>query len=242
MTLRTLFRSFPAAALALAAGLPAAAAPSAVPPGEYVYVQGGSAHGAMTVAGGGFSIATTGGNCHECSITGRFSGKEGLADDQGLKCRFGVSVGPQSARIEIADDAQKGCSDFCGMRAMFAGDYRKAPPACTDKARAARLEQARGAYRAKDYAAARTGLRGLIAECASFMDWMEVDRERNDLALAEFHAGDPAQCLKVLAETTAAGAKDAEGLELPPCDKDNYLPVAKSTWHNEALCQAALKR
>lgn len=227
--------------LALAACAPAVAEPT-VPAGEYVYVENGTAHGEMSVAGAKFSIATTGGNCHECSVDGRFSGMHGIVDDGVSSCRFDASVGGPSVRLEIPAAQQDGCRAFCGARAVFEGEYRKPPAACTKAARSSRLEEARRAYRARDYATARAGLRGLVAECATFTDWIELDRERNDLALAELHAGDPAQCLKVLADTTAAGAKNEDDLGLPPCDKDNYLSTAKSTWHNRSVCQAAIKR
>jgi hypothetical protein len=79
------------------------------------------------------------------------------------------------------------------------------------------------------------------------MGWIEVDTVRNDLALSQYHSGDFAQCLSTLNETYAGKAKDEEGLRsgdsgvyLPPCDFDNYIDVAKSTWYNTGLCTKAL--
>jgi hypothetical protein len=229
--------AFPADSFAAPASAEASAsAPGAVPSGEYVLIQQFEV-GSLQVSGSGFSIETVGGNCHVCSIDGLLSGNEGFAGEGETACHFKTTVGPGSVRIETPEDSE-GCRTYCGMRASFNGEYRMLPAACTDKARASRLEQARLAYREREYAKARTDLRALISDCGQFTDWITLDRERNELALAELRAGDAAQCLKVLAQTRVAGADDEAGLDLSPCDKDAYLDVAKSTWHNRKLCKA----
>jgi hypothetical protein len=47
-----------------------------------------------------------------------------------------------------------------------------------------------------------------------------------------------AQCRKTLEATRAAPLRNADALreKLPPCDFDNYLPIAKAAWHNLGLC------
>lgn len=88
-----------------------------------------------------------------------------------------------------------------------------------------------------------------MAQCEKSMNWIEVDQVRNDLALAQYHNGDLQQCLATLNSTLAAQAKDEEDLKagngkvyLPPCDFDNYIDVAKSTWFNKALCTKAIAK
>lgn len=79
------------------------------------------------------------------------------------------------------------------------------------------------------------------------MSWIEVDKARNDLALSQYHDGKYAQCLDTLNETIAGKVKNekelqlgAAGQSLPPCDFDNYIDVARSTWHNKTLCTSAM--
>jgi len=249
MLLHNVARSFVTAAVAVLASptisfaAPAAAeasAPGGIPSGDYVFIQKFEV-GSLQVSGSVFSIETVGGNCHVCSIDGVLSGNEGFAGEGETACHFKTTVGPGSVRIETPRNSE-GCRTYCGMRARFDGEYRMPPATCTDDARASRLEQARLAYRGGEYAKARLDLRALISDCGQFTDWITLDRERNDLALAELRAGDAAQCLEVLAQTRVAGADDEAALGLPPCDKDVYLDVAKSTWNNRKLCKAALGR
>ena len=124
------------------------------------------------------------------------------------------------------------------MRAMFDGDYRRAPAACTDRQRQARIGHAHKQYAAKDYEAARTTLRSLLADCDPFMDRIERDQARSDLAVPEYHRGDPAQCLAVLFETTAITAQKDASLILLPCDADNYASTSKAILYNQKLCQS----
>ncbi|MCP1175623.1 hypothetical protein [Ralstonia chuxiongensis] len=221
-----------ASACAMAAG-------PAVEPGEYVYILGGSASGTMTVKGGSFSITTIGGNCHTCAIEGTFRGRVGVDTDEG-KCHIAVSGNKDALKLDSSATAEA-CRDFCGMRAMFDGDYRRAPAACTDRQRQARIGQAHKQYAAKDYDAARTTLRSLLSDCAPFMDWIERDKVRSDLAVTEYHRGDNAQCLAVLSETTAVKAQKDASLFLPPCDADNYASTSKAILYNQGLCKAPVK-
>ncbi len=221
-----------ASACAMAAG-------PAVEPGEYVYILGGSASGTMTVKGGSFNISTIGGNCHTCAIEGTFQGRVGIEKDEG-KCRIAVSGNRDALKLDSSATAEA-CRGFCGMRAMFDGDYRRAPAACTDRQRQARIGQAHKQYAAKDYDAARTTLRSLLSDCDPFMDWIERDKARSDLAVTEYHRGDNAQCLAVLSETTALKAQKDASLFLPPCDADNYASTSKAILYNQGLCKAPIK-
>jgi len=72
---------------------------------------------------------------------------------------------------------------------MFDGEYRRAPAACTDRHRAARIETSPRQYAPGNYDAARSTLKSLLSERNFFMDWIEQDRTRGDLALTESHRG-----------------------------------------------------
>ncbi|KHL07762.1 UNVERIFIED_CONTAM: hypothetical protein LK11_61410 [Mumia flava] len=124
------------------------------------------------------------------------------------------------------------------MRALFDGDYRRAPAACTDRQRQARIGHAHKQYAAKDYDAALTTLRSLLADCDPFMDWIERDKARSDLAVTEYHRDDTAQFLTVLSETTAITAQKDASLILPPCDADNDASTSKAILYNQKLCQS----
>ena len=217
----------------------AMAAGPAVESGEYVYILGGSASGTMTVKGSSFNITTIGGNCHTCAIEGTFRGRVGVDKDEGT-CRIAVSGNKDALKLDSSATAEA-CREFCGMRAMFDGDYRRAPAACTDRQRQARIGQAHKQYAAKDYDAARTTLRSLLSECDLFMDWIERDKARSDLAVTEYHRGDNAQCLAVLSETIAVKAQKDASLFLPPCDADNYASTSKAILYNQGLCKAPIK-
>ena len=224
----------------LSASACAMATGPAIEPGEYVYILGGSASGTMTVKGNGFNITTIGGNCHTCAIEGTFQGRIGIDKDEG-KCHIAVSGNKDALKLDSSGTAEA-CRDFCGMRAMFDGDYRRAPAACTDRQRQARIGQAHKQYAARNYDAARTTLRSLLSDCDPFMDWIERDMARSDLAVTEYHRGDNAQCLAALSETTAVKAQKDASLVLPPCDADNYAATSKAILYNQRLCSAPAKK
>lgn len=222
-----------ASALAMAAG-------PAVEPGEYVYILGGSASGALTVKGNSFSITTIGGNCHTCAVEGTLQGRIGVDKDEG-KCHIAMSGTNGALKLDSSATAEA-CRDFCGMRAMFDGEYRRTPAACTDRQRQARIGQAHKQYAAKNYDAARTTLRTLLSECDTFMDWIERDKARSDLAVTEYHRGDNAQCLAALSDTVAVRMQKDNSMALPPCDADNYASTSKAILYNQGLCKAPVKK
>lgn len=232
-------------------GLAQAAQPN-IPPGQYV-LDGDS--GTLTIRPDTqnrqkFEIETIGGNCHSCSVTGVITGGIGHADSwaedgSDSKCRIAFSADRTS--VSVRPITEEECRAYCGMRAGFAGTYRVPPAACTRAGRQKQRDQFLRQYRAKQYADATKTLESLVAQCEKSMSWIEVDQVRNDLALAQYHSGNAQQCLATLNATLAAQAKDGEELKsgngkvyLPPCDFDNYIGVAKSTWFNQALCAKAI--
>ncbi|KWC44726.1 hypothetical protein WM28_05615 [Burkholderia ubonensis] len=215
---------------------------SAVEPGEYFYVEGGHAHGALLVKGSRFTLDTVGANCHTCSLTGTLKGNVGVASDGGETCR--ISITSDHGTLKLDSGGADACRSYCGARAMFDGAYRQPTAACTDRSRAARLTQARAHYAKKNYAAAEVAFTSLIGACASDMDWIEVDRVRSDLALTQYHLGASAKCLATLSQTMAMRNHDDSDKEwdasfgLPPCDAENYQSTGKAILHNAALCKA----
>jgi hypothetical protein len=78
------------------------------------------------------------------------------------------------------------------------------------------------------------------------MHWIEIDKVRNDIALSQYNSGNFDQCIDTLNETLVRNVKSEEELKagnsdvyLPPCDLDNYIEIARSTWYNKALCTKA---
>ena len=217
-----------------------------VPPGEYV-LTGDWGRLKVEQRNGKkiFSIDSMGGNCHTCGLSGRLVGTtaETVVDDPSngdMVCRIRVKPSPDGRQITVEPLTEEACRQFCGMRAGFDGVYRKPQGRCTKAGqRNARDTFARN-YRAKRFNEAVAVLRPVLEQCNDFLDWIEVDRVRNDLALAYLHAGNSEQCAETLRNTRAFEYADEEALRggLPPCDFDNYIPTAKATWHNMRLCGA----
>lgn len=188
-----------------------------------------------------FAIETVGANCHTCSLDGSVEHGTGtaLGDSPDGNCRVALRPAADGS-VPVAPLTRDSCRNFCGMRASFDGDYRVPPAGCSDSGRRSRREAALRGYRAGDYRAAADGLSALLLQCKVYMDWIEQDRLRNDLALAQYHRGDAAACLKTLQDTEAGRVANEDALRdnLPPCDVDNYLSLARATWHNQALCRA----
>lgn len=190
-----------------------------------------------------FEIESVGVNCHSCSISGRLRGASGLAGEgNGLTCKVSFTTVGTAVKVE---SLAEGCRYFCGARAGFDGTYRTLPRACTPAARQARRDQFTLLYQASRYTTAVNALNSLLDQCKDYMNWIEIDQVRNDLALSQYHSGRPAECLATLKATLAEGFDGEEDLRrgktlyLPPCDFDNYITVAKATWFNRALCEKA---
>lgn len=230
----------------------ASAAPSQPRPGQYV-LEGDS--GALTIRSDGpnklyFQIETVGGNCHSCSVSGVIRGTTGhgdswAADGSDSKCDISFSYSRSS--LVVTPITHEECRAYCGARAGFDGTYRIPPANCTTGQRQAQRDRFLQLYRAHRYPQATSTLQTLITQCRQFMGWIETDKVRNDLALSQYHSGDFAQCVNTLNGTLVGKVKDEEelktgnsGLYLPPCDFDNYIDVAKSTWYNKGLCTKAM--
>ncbi len=229
----------------------AGAAPPEIQPGEYVRDHDS---GTLTIRRDKqhrliFEIESLGGNCHSCTVSGGIRGAIGHGDswaaDKGdSKCD--ISFSAARAAVTVSPITEEECRAYCGARAGFDGTYRAPPATCTGTGRQAQRDQYLLLYRSRRFSQAAGTLRTLTKQCGAFMSRIEMDQVRNDLALAQYHNGEFSQCLQTLGATLAADVKDEEelkngngGVYLPPCDFDNYIEVAKSTWFNKALCTKA---
>jgi|APLak6261681729_1056142.scaffolds.fasta_scaffold09449_1 hypothetical protein len=189
-----------------------------------------------------FEIESIGGNCHSCSVSGTIRGKLGRADSweadgSDSKCR--ITFDRDGDGVKVEPSTPQACRAYCGMRAGFDGIYKTVPANCTRKSQQTSRDKFLKFYRSRDYKKASDVLVNLVSQCAEFMNWIVIDSVRNDLALAQFRAGDSSECIKTLTTTRAAEYSNDEQLKdaFPPCDFDNYINVAKATWHNRSLCE-----
>ncbi|WP_295976227.1 hypothetical protein [uncultured Xanthomonas sp.] len=234
----SLQRLLPLALLALACG--AGAAPPT--PGVYLADGGDRLDVARDADGLGFSLDVTGANGHTCALDGTLQGELGFTrahdDDPASLCRTRLHAEGDAIRVEaLTPDT---CRDYCGARAWFEGDYRRAAPACVPEAAEATRARFLRQYQAKDYANAERTLAALLDGCGKTLFWLDAAQVRTDLALTQYHLGDRASCLRTLApvlERAGSGAEDVRN-SLPPSDADGFLPIARAAWHNAALCKA----
>lgn len=228
--------------LLIANSVAAGSTPSVtISPGKYI--RSGDS-GTLTVSSESsgelkFEIESIGSNCHVCSVSGAIRGKVGYANDGDTKCR--IAFERNASGLEVSPTTPEECRYYCGMRASFDGSYKIPLANCTRKSQQTRRDEFIKLYRAHSYKKAGDGLLALLSQCSEFMNWIEKDSVRNDLALAQFHNGDAAACLKTLETTQAAKYPNKENLKehFPPCDFDNYEGVAQSTFYNKALCEKA---
>jgi hypothetical protein len=229
--------------------LVSAYAAGTIRPGEYVLTgDWGRLKIEQRDGGKNFSIDSIGANCHMCGLSGRLVGTtaetvEENPSDGDMVCRIRMNPSADGRQITVEPLTDEACRQFCGMRARFDGVYRKPQGRCTGAGQRNARDTFIRHYRAKRFNEAVAALRPLLEHCSAFLGWIEIDRVRNDLALAYFHAGNPEQCLATLRNTRAFEHADEAALRsgLPPCDFDNYLPTAQASWHNMRLC-AALPR
>ncbi|MDR0842285.1 MAG: hypothetical protein LBP68_02575 [Acidobacteriota bacterium] len=224
-----------ALALLAAGGRPAAA----IEPGKYVRERGTGTLVIEKMEDGraSFSIVSVGDNGHTCTVDGTINGNEGRPkyDDSGCRISF---VGKDAVLTIPPLSGECDKSNYCGMRASFDGEYRIPPPDCTTSARQIVRDRFITQYKSRNFQKARAALEGLLEKCSFFIRWIAMDDIRNDLALAQFHDGDPNACLTTLS-ATYAGRNGEDDFFLPPVDMTDYERVARATWHNQALCRKA---
>ena len=204
--------------------------------------EGGTGTLTITPAGKGmkkFGLSTFGANAHTCELGGHIKGTQGTLYDKEPgqpECR--ITFAQKGDVIEVTTQTQDACSGVCGARATFEGKYFLPPAACTPAASKATKDAFLAQYKAKNYQFAFEMLNGWLDQCSHLLHWMEADRARNDLALAQYHMKQPEACVDTLARTYAAEMKTIKAVEdsLPPVDYEAYAGTAKATFHNLKLC------
>lgn len=215
------------------ASMGAVALAQTIAPGSYVY-EGGNGT-LMIKSDQTFSISTFGGNAHMCELEGTIRGNRGAVADS--KC--GVTLKPAGANWQL-DTTDDSCRDFCGARAGFQGLYIKPSAACTYSAVAKSRKVFKSQYDQKDYTAAIQTLAPVLTQCAQVVNRFEEHWIRNDVALAQFKAGDKAGCLATLAPLAELASRtDADIRDTgEPTYVENYLKLAKAVRTNLRLCKS----
>ena len=135
-----------------------------------------------------------------CGLSGRLVGTtaetvEENPSDGDMVCRIRMNPSADGRQITVESLTDEACRQFCGMRARFDGVYRKPQGRCTGAGQRNARETFIRHYRAKRFNEALAALRPVLEHCSAFLSWIEIDRVRNDLALAYFHAGNAEQCV-----------------------------------------------
>ncbi len=206
--------------------------------GTYIF-EGGS--GTLVLGKGRFEINVVGANAHVCQLGGPWKGVTGVANDEGSKCELTFAVtGDSIAVTSVGDEA---CRSYCGARASFDGTYLTPPKGCgrteLKKTRATFKKQ----YDAKKFADAVATLTPVVKTCESVVDRFERFWIRNDLAIAQHHAGDDAACLvtlEPLAEYRDATPGEPVGYE--PSFEEEFGKIAKATRTNAQRCGFVWKK
>ena len=238
----TPLRRLLALATIFVAGVAAAAAPVA---GHYVAEHGA---GELTVSrvrvALRFSIEALGSNGHSCSLEGPIARGVGTTEDGGSGvCRVGFK--PIPGGYEVQSLTVDACRDWCGARAGFDNRYVVLPTQCERPRYDARHADFMRLYKARRYAQALLPATALHRECARFQWFVDADALANDIAITQYHLGQPRQCLATLRGTFGwdyDADDDTSGTYLPPAEAESYAPVAKATVTNRRLCEKALKR
>ena len=216
-------------------------------PGDYVTERGWGTLAITRDKSGAlkFSLEAMGGNAHSCSLDGEIrNGRATLeALDKGKPCVVTFTAKADGITVDSVDGVI--CRYFCGMRAMFEGQYLKPAPGCAPAQVSATRKEFKSLYDRKDYAAARAKLESAFTSCAKTIDWLDTGWIRNDLALAQLRSGDAAACLRTLEPLAKDAARsDAQIRDemVSPTDVDNWLPVIHAARTILKLCSSAPKK
>lgn len=225
----------------LPAAGPVAAADVAIAPGVYVTERGWGVleiarakNGATT-----FSLEAMGGNAHSCSLDGEIRNGRAVLEafEKDKPCT--VTFAAAGAGVRVGSVEPSACRYYCGMRAMFEGEYLKPAGGCAPVPLNRARETFKRQYDAKQFAEARAMLEPLLARCARTLDWLQTGWMRNDLAVTQYRLGDRAGCLATLQPLAPDAAKsDAQIAQdmVAPTDVENWLPVVRAARTNFKLC------
>lgn len=214
-------------------------------PGSYTTDQG---WGSLTISRNkigqlDFQIFAIGANAHTCDLNGTIKNNKAVleAQEKGQPCI--VSFSPKRSDITVSDNDGT-CRYYCGARAGFAGTYHLPPADCTNQAVKKTRTEFKQLYNRKAYSQARTKLEPLLKNCSYLLHWTEEEWIRNDLALAQYKAGDAAACLQTLQPLAEDAAKtDAELRDnYPPSDADVKVPIIAAARINLNLCKKTITK
>lgn len=210
---------------------------SSISPGIYVVSERGN-WGTLSIKNDAsgqlrFEISTVGVNIHTCDMTGVIRGAVGYVDDD-PECKISFKQTRNKLEVHAITNV---CSMYCGARAYFSGIYKTLPKACSENNIKTQHDYFLKLYHARRYEKAHEKISNLIKKCGEFMYWVELDKAKNDLALAQYHSGNPAACLKTLGSTMAGNVSNKEKFYLPPSDHESYIKTAEQIWHNSQLCE-----
>lgn len=191
-------------------------------------------------------VETIGANGHFCGVSATLaaplppSGTVPASTADG--CRFTLAS-TVDGRLTLAIDegTREACRLYCGMRAGFEGEFRRLAGECTAAALDARHKRGLAAYRAGRHAEAHGLWAPALARCAASMHWSQRWGWRNDAAIAAFHAGQKAECMR-LSQAVLADARrftqdgDDEPFGNAPTDADGARPLLQAARHNLAKC------
>jgi hypothetical protein len=186
-----------------------------------------------------FQIDYVGVNAHVCDLAGKIKGGTGYARDpsgHGAETSCLITFRPVPGGLEVIAQDPNACADYCGANVWFEGSYFLPPAGCKPDERRERRSAFTELYNSKEYARAYETLNAYYNQCRRFLNWVEIDKVRNDLAIAQYHLGHKDECLRILKDTIGAERPDVAQLQLPPADLEVYLPVAQATWYNLRLC------
>jgi hypothetical protein len=207
-------------------------------PGTWV-MEGG--FGTAVLSRGHFTIETVGANAHSCSLAGTWSGDKGMVSDEGLPCEVRFTMNGEA--MEISAVSEEACRAWCGARARFTGTYVLPPKSCAANAVKQTRATFKKQYAQKHWAEAVATLAPLLSACSNVLDRFDAGWVRNDLAIAQHHAGDDAACLMTLMPLGAFrddSGDDLAGAE--PAFEELIKKLALATRTNAKLCGYASKK
>jgi hypothetical protein len=126
------------------------------------------------------------------------------------------------------------------VRAQFEGTYVLPPASCASSQVRRTRDQFKGLYDKKLYADARAILSPVVEKCSTLFSDYDDAWVRNDLAIAQFRAGDAKSCRETLLRwVDLAHRPDAQINEsYPPSDAQEMLRIARATRYHMKLCGA----
>lgn len=170
---------------------------------------------------------------HVCmDVAGTIKGDQGFVDDEEELGQCALTFRQSSHILNVSVDTYEECRLYCGMRATLEGTFRIPPQSCTLNAIAAQRSEFKKLYDQKEYKYAENILNRVLNQCDFYLDFVQRDSIRNDLALTLYHQDEPELCIEVLSSTVALD----QNVYLPPMEQDAYADTESAIRFNWGLC------